>query len=424
MQKIFTVLLALALPGTTGAASTKIALTIAAGKHDRVQEPVCVVVQVPAECAGARRATVEDAQGKPFAIGQVTMPGLRTLADGKATKPETRELHFILPELKAGQTLALQATLTTAGAKTSQGPEFAWTNGPETDELRLGDRPVLRYVHPTLDDSTPQKREQTFKVYHHVYDPTGQRLVTKGVGGLYTHHRGLFYGFMKVTYDGNKVVDIWHCKEDTHQSHEKTLAAETGPVLGRHRLLIAWHGKGKEVFAHEERELTVYNVPGGLLIDFASTLTPVNGPIKLDGDPQHAGFHFRADNEVADKTKKQTIFIRPDGADRPGATRNWPQDKGHVNLPWDAMSFVLGGQRYTVAYLDGPTNPKEARFSERDYGRFGSYFVKEVERDKPLTVAYRVWLQEGPMTVDQVAAKSAAFVGPVEGKGTKENGRR
>ena len=60
-----------------------------------------------------------------------------------------------------------------------------------------------------------------------------------------------------------------------------------------------------------------------------------------------------------------------------------------------------------------PTNPKEARFSERDYGRFGSYFVTEVSRDKPLLVDYRVWLQEGQMTVEQVAKKSAAFVEPV-----------
>jgi hypothetical protein len=416
MRKVIAVLLTLVSPSMAAAATTKIEFTVAAGKLDRLQEPVCVVLKVPPELAAAKRVVVEDEKGKSFAVGQMTALGLRTLAESGLKNAELRELHFILPELKAGKTLTLHAVLSTDAPGPAQGPEFAWKDGPDADELRLGDRPVLRYVHPTLDDSTPQKREETFKVYHHVYDPTGKRLVTKGVGGLYTHHRGLFYGFMKVTYDGNKLVDIWHCKEDTHQSHDKTLVEETGPVLGRHRILIAWHGKGKEVFAHEERELTIYNVPGGQLIDFASKLTPVKGTVKLDGDPQHAGFHFRADNEVADKTKKQTIFIRPDGADKPGATRNWPADKGHVNLPWDAMSFVLGDERYTAAYLDRPTNPKEARYSERDYGRFGSYFVTEVTAGKPLTVAYRVWLQEGQMTGDAVAAKSAAFVQPAETK--------
>ena len=78
------------------------------------------------------------------------------------------------------------------------------------------------------------------------------------------------------------------------------------------------------------------------------------------------------------------------------------------------MSFVLGPQRYTVCYLDRPDNPKEARFSERDYGRFGSYFVYEIDENKPLDLKYRVWLQEGEMTGPGVAAVSAAFVQPVE----------
>jgi hypothetical protein len=29
-------------------------------------------------------------------------------------------------------------------------------------------------------------------------------------------------------------------------------------------------------------------------------------------------------------------------------------------------------------------------------------------------VRYRIWLQEGPMTVDEIAARSADFVQPVE----------
>jgi hypothetical protein len=199
---------------------------------------------------------------------------------------------------------------------------------------------------------------------------------------------------------------------EAHLPHEKTLSQEAGPVLGRHRLQIGWHGTGKERFAVEERELTAYAVEGGLLIEFASRLTPVKGTVKLDGDPQHAGFHFRASREVDEKTSKQTYYLRPDGKDAPGTTRNWPQDKGHVNLPWNAMSFVVGGTRYTAAYLDRPTNPKEARFSERDYGRFGSYFVAECSPTKPLLVDYRLWVQEGEMTVPAVAARSADFVAP------------
>jgi hypothetical protein len=107
-----------------------------------------------------------------------------------------------------------------------------------------------------------------------------------------------------------------------------------------------------------------------------------------------------------------------DGVGKPGETRNWDPKtrKGPVNLPWDAMSFVLGEQRYTVGYLDRPSNPKEARFSERDYGRIGSYFEYELDEDKPLEVSYRIWLQPGGATVGEIAAQSANFVEPVEGK--------
>jgi hypothetical protein len=189
------------------------------------------------------------------------------------------------------------------------------------------------------------------------------------------------------------------------------LRQEAGPVLGRHRLLIGWHGDKKELFANEERELTAYAVPGGTLIDFTSKVTPVKGTVKFDGDPQHAGFHFRADNEV-DKNKAQTIYIRPDGVGEPGKERNWPGDKNMVNLPWNGLSFVLSEKRYTTAYLDHPSNPKEARYSERTYGRFGSYFVTEATPEKPLLVRYRVWLQDGQMKPEQIAALSAAFVDP------------
>jgi len=205
--------------------------------------------------------------------------------------------------------------------------------------------------------------------------------------------------------------DVWHGRNNEYVEHKKVLAEEAGPVLGRHRLLVGWHGDKKELFANEERELTAYNLPGGTLIDFESRVTPVKGTMKVGGDPQHAGFHFRADNEV-DKNKAQTVYVRPDGVGEAGKERNYPADKAMVNLPWNGMSFVLGEKRYTTAYLDHPANPKEARYSERTYGRFGSYFVAEATPDKPLVVRYRVWVQEGQMKPEQIAALDAAFVDP------------
>lgn len=393
----------LMLLGSARAAEQALELTVTGGKHDLVNVPVAIPI-ARGKSAKPAVVRVEDAAGKNYPA-QLTAAGLLQSADA------ARELHVLVPSLKAGQDLKLRVKLTNESP--SPGMGFTWhTEKDEYTELRDGGRPVLRYMHKPFDDSTKENRELTYKVYHHVFDPAGKRLVTKGPGGLYPHHRGIYFGFNRITYGNGKKADTWHCTGGAHQSHEKVLASEAGRLLGRHRLQIDWHGENKEVFAREERELTVYHVPGGTMIDFASRLKTTGGPAKLDGDPQHAGVQFRADNEVAAKTSKETIYIRPDGVGQPGVEWNWPQQKNQVNLPWKAMSFVLGGQRYTVANLDRPENPKEARFSERTYGRFGSYFVYDLTPDKPLEVRYRFWLQEGQMKPDEVARMAAAFAEP------------
>ena len=55
---------------------------------------------------------------------------------------------------------------------------------------------------------------------------------------------------------------------------------------------------------------------------------------------------------------------------------------------------------------------KYSRHSERDYGRFGSYFVYEATPEKPLTVHYRLTLRKGDATPVDLANQSADFVTP------------
>jgi hypothetical protein len=313
-----------------------------------------------------------------------------------------------------------QTTVTVAGGDPKD-QVFHWQEkeGMSTD-LSFGDRLVLRYMKAPHDTSTKETHELTFKVFHHVLDPKdGKTLLTNGAGlttdktQLYPHHRGLFFGFNKISYDGQQ-CDIWHGRNGEFQAHEKNLEETASASHGRHRVQIGWHGRDGKKFADEIRAVTAYNVPGGTLIDWTSVLTTDRPKVRLDGDPQHAGFHFRAAQDVAQKTKKETYYLRPDGKGELGETRNWDpkSKKGPVNLPWDAMSFVVGGKRYTALYLDHPSNPKEARGSERDYGRFGSYFEYDLTPEKPLNIQYRVWIQEGEMTGEQCASMSKAFVSP------------
>ena len=387
-------------------------MTITAGAHDRKNVPVCICLPPVALPAKPTAVNLTGPDGKSIPA-QLTEPGLLAFKDC------WRETHFILPFLKAGESLRLEATLLSEA--TSNKDVFSWHDHPgEFTELQFGDRRVMRYHYRALDESSKESRDLTYKVFHHLFSPKGDVLTTGGLSNdpnvHSPHHRGIFFGFNRISYGNGQTADTWHCTNGAYQSHGRFLASEAGPVLGRHRMAIGWHGKDKQAFAEEVRELTVYKVPGGQLVEFASRLSTRAGRVKLDGDPQHAGVQFRADNEVFAKTSDQTIFVRPDGVGKPGETRNWEPStrKGPVNLPWNAMSFLLKSKRYTVAYLDHPKNPKEARFSEREYGRFGSYFEYTLEKDKPLTVRYRFWLQDGLMKPEEVAALSTNFIEPVE----------
>lgn len=405
------ILVSIAVPTSlhAGEKSTSLRLTVAAGKFDRKNTPVRVDVSLPAGFSATDHVTLTDKSGKTI-TGQLTAPALldplRTSSE--ATSPAV--LWFLLPDLPAGKTTSYDVTITPSD-KPRAG--FTWqdTKGEYTD-LVLGDRKVARYMYKAYEDD-PKKRDLNNKPFHHLFDPARKRLVTKGSGGMYTHHQGLYYGFTRCTWDGGK-CNTWYCHEGEHELHKQVDEQVAGPVLARHRVKIDWNDTEGKPFCVEDRELAVFATPGGTLVEWSSSLRSVRGVVTLDGDPQHAGFQFRADNEVAAKRSKETVYLRPDGRDKPGVTRNWPADKTMTQLPWNTMSFMLGEQRYTAAYVDSPRNPKPSFYSERSYGRFGSWFGKQTLREDgpPVRITYRIWLQRGEMTGEQAVALSHDFATP------------
>jgi hypothetical protein len=286
-------------------------------------------------------------------------------------------------------------------------PKFTWTDDPDhgTCELTLGDQPVLLYMY-AYDPSTEETLHNTYKVYHHVFAPgTGTRL-TKGPGGQYTHHRGLYVAWNKTGYEGTS-ADFWHCTKGAHQRHvkfhDKTVTAEHAAMTSE----IHWNdADGKPVIV-ELRTLEVRRLPWpsadqpGWQINWRSQLESRRGTITLDGDRQHAGFQFRADQPVADAASAR--YIRPAGfPDQPAAfevdDRTAPD--GHINLNWLAMSYPLANdkgvvEKYTVQYCEDPALPKPSRYSERPYGRFGAFFKTTLEADKPLTLRYQLNITRG-----------------------------
>jgi hypothetical protein len=401
--------------------SVSLKLTVEAGKHDRENTPVRALVLIPSGWVNQAAVILRGPDGTPIAA-QLARAALLDKLPPTSGKNAPRFLWWVLPKLRTGRSIEYHATISPGDAGTKS--RFAWHDEEgKYRDLYLGNRPVLRYMYQAYEDD-PEKRDLNNKPFHHLFDSTGKLFLTKGSGGSETHHQGLFYGFGHCTFEGGE-CDIWWCHHGEHQLHQRFLSETAGLVLARHRTSIDWNDQQGKPFCSEVRELTAYDVPGGTLVEWSSRLKSVRGKVTLDGNAQHAGFQFRAHDEVAKKTKGKTYFLRPDGRAQTGQTRNPTRGQEVcgtkdaatmlvMDLPWKVMSFVVGGKRYSAEYIDNPKNPKPSFYSERDYGRFGSWFGKQelLEDGPPIELTYRIWLQNGEMTLEQATALWADFAEP------------
>ena len=289
--------------------------------------------------------------------------------------------------------------LLSVGSACLAGDGFAWVTDEQagTSDLMLDGKPVIRYMF-AYDDSTKESTLETYKVYHHVFGPESGRQITKGAGGKFTHHRGMFLGWNKTSFGDGKQFDFWHCKNGANLRHIKFVQQKADADHGTMTAEIHWNDPDGNPVIRELRTVRVARQPGlaGWKIDWQSTLESQVGDIRLDGDRQHAGFQFRADQPVANANG--ATFIRP--ADFPQQSEAIQVgDKGnppaHINLNWFAESFELDGKRYTVEYFDNPNLPKPSLFSERPYGRFGTFFKTKLGATTPLELKYRLVISEG-----------------------------
>lgn len=129
-------------------------------------------------------------------------------------------------------------------------------------------------------------------------------------------------------------------------------------------------------------------------MDFLFKLEAPNGPVKLDGDVQHAGFHFRAAEEVQ-KTAKDTKYTLPEGAKPLMGKNDKPVADVYENTNWVVCSFLIGEKRYAVGHFNDPKNPTPLQYSTRAYGRFGAFSKAEVKPDAPLNLRYRLVVTDG-----------------------------
>lgn len=293
------------------------------------------------------------------------------------------------------------ALASTAAALAADGFAFADTAGKHLDVV-AGGKPLVRFMY-AYDPATKESLHDTYKPYLHVFDPSGDKLITKGPGGQFTHHRGIFIGWNKITFNG-KSYDRWHMSGG-EQVHQKFLKQEAIGDRATFTALVHWNDAAKEAFIVEERTFTVRRMAAGTLIDFSAKLSAPRGDVKLDGDPEHAGIHFRPAGEL-DKAKTRYHFP----AEKPNAHKD-------TDYPWVGATFTLGTAAYSVVEMSHPKNPAGTRWSAyRDYGRFGAFPVAEIKQGGSFTFNYRFLIANGelpsPATINQLYAEFASASAP------------
>jgi len=277
--------------------------------------------------------------------------------------------------------------------------EFTFEEQPGALVL-LGDGTPWLSTHTAPFDLA--HREETYKVYTDVYDFVGSAPITKGPGGKYTHHRGLFIGW-RDTRVGDQHYDTWHMKE-CYQQHEAWLETKGGADQASQCEKVRWCTLEGESFIEEVR--TIVAAPGKngtRVIDFGSTLTSRSGTIPLRGDLQHAGMQIRVANEVVDH-QDTTQYILPDGAEERAGDEV-------VGAWWVCGSVVVREKRYWIIHM----TPRDHLigqpvYSIRRYERFGAFFEPDLEEGKPLALAFRVVVSEEELNKEMCAALYEDYV--------------
>lgn len=296
--------------------------------------------------------------------------------------------------------LSLRAALTLTSfisihfAAAESGFSFKDHPGESLDVLRDG-KVIARYMD-AHDITTPERRNETYKPYLHVFDAEGAAPITKGAGGTLPHHRGIYIGWNKIGV-GGKTYDRWHMSGGD-QVHEKFLAQKAGADQATFTSLVRWTGaKQEDSIIEEERTLTFLPppAPAYALIDMHSKLKAVAGDTALDGDPEHSGLHFRPADELI---RAKTTYLYP------VENANPHKDRGY---PWFGETFTVKGKSYSVIYLNHPANPKDAAASAyRDYGRFGAFWKTSIPAQGTAEFRARFLVVAGEMPAPEFIQKA------------------
>ena len=231
------------------------------------------------------------------------------------------------------------------------------------------------------------------KTYLHVYDAEGNQLTMSGMDaegeslGRFPHHRGIFIGWNRIHSDLG-TDDLWHLRAGgrIELADYEAEICDDGVKLDTTMHWRSRHAEPDEnLLLVENRCLTITQSDGRTIVDFDTTLT-AERDLRLDGDLQHAGVHYRAHHTVTDRANETAYLWEPTGLEDRGG-RLISDD-----FKWVQLVYPKGDNWYLVTQLNAPSNPTE-ELSWRDYGRFGFFHKDELEAGQSRDLAFRFIIQ-------------------------------
>jgi hypothetical protein len=303
--------------------------------------------------------------------------------------------QILLAAIFALSTAAAASPWATRQTENPEGP------GTALDILHQG-KPAARFIFG----------DGQMKPFLHVFGADGELLTNPGIdaegkeAGRFPHHRGIFIGWNQIRSDlGND--DLWHFRRKEHMEvtnvRESVVTDDYAEIIAD----IVWRSsnkdaEGDDVLVRETRTLRISKPEESwtIVVDATFDLTAARD-ITLGGDLQHAGVHFRAHREVANRAGDTIYMWAPDVAHGGGRIIN-------DEMRWCRLVYPIGGNWYSTIQLNAPGNPTE-ELSWRDYGRFGFFFKREMKKDESLTLNHRfitsTVIAPGDGGYDEAAAK-------------------
>lgn len=392
-------------PGASSGAQIK-ELVVSAGNTDLVYCPVRLICETPTALAGIRSLrTADENQRLPIQVQKTDRASLVT---------------FILPELKANQTLRLVPSKDSAA-----GDRVVVEKAAEDQiDIRIGNNLLTSYCYPS-DSEKPY--------LYPVIGPKGTHL-TRGYPMVdldyeeelkakdHPHHRSLW-----VAYGNVNGGDFWSMGRDpARRDTQKTdgiLVSESGPVYGRLVAKNSWISKEGKRVVTERREYVFYNTPEeNRVIDSIVTFIATDGKVTF-GDTKEGGICALRLNPKIDEKHGTGVMRNSEGGK--GAGECWGK-----RAEWCDYYGTLDGNVVGIAVLDHPRNLRHPTWWHiRDYGLYtancfglhdfdrslrenrhaGDYVL---EAGKSLTFRYRLLLHAGDTDQANVAHQYAAFASP------------